>query len=166
MPSDSKPEASESTSNTAEKPTLTRKRSRSSDDDFLLFPDGHDSAVKPEDSAEDTKDIPHVAKRARTRQKNGPKAKAEKHGKKKGWRAAEDGAVSRTAGQRQEKQAKWAAKKKKVKMAWVKTLVKNAFGAETTASWKGKKYEQKDVVPEKKVMLLPLILLDNAHISA
>ena len=47
------------------------------------------------------------------------------------WQAAEDLAVSRSPEERARQQVKWANKKARVKTAFVKTVVKKAFGEES-----------------------------------
>ena len=133
----------------AEKPTKTRKRSVSSEASEV------EAVIPP--------------KRATKRQKHSPKAsEAKAYGRKLGWRATGDMAIHRTFDsdvERTGKQNKWRAKKKKVKTAFVKTIVKNSFAKETGKGWKGKRYKVRDIIMEKKVMLQPLILPDKAHIS-
>ena len=134
----------------AEKPTKTCKRSVSSEASEV------EAVIPP--------------KRATKRQKHSPKAseaKAYMVGNLDGERPETwsyivyfDSDVERTG-----KQNKWRAKKKKVKTAFVKTIVKNSFAKETGKGWKGKRYKVRDIIMEKKVMLQPLILPDKAHIS-
>ena len=122
--------------------------------------EGHDSA---QDIARAIKKSKKLKPRPTKRQRKGPVPRSDKGKRKVGWRAAEDQAVFRSEEEKHQKRAKWEQKIGKIATAFVKPIVKNAFGAQAR---KGTKLEEENVVFEKQVMLQPLIPLENAHISA
>ena len=120
-----------------------------------------DSAEEGQDSAQDIaramKKWKKPKPRPTKRQKQGPVPRLAKGRRKTGWRATEEQAVFQDTKERIGKKAKWEEKMGKIKTAFVKKVVKNAFGAETKPTWKETRYTVEAIVMEKEVMLQPLI---------